>query len=60
METRKRIRAVDDKAASYVQDVRASQLDRVKIEGERQVEAQRREREAEGQRNRGVKEALQV
>ncbi len=59
-ETRKNIRAADEEAASYVQDVWACQLNRVKIEGERQVEAQRREREAEGQRNRGVKEALQV
>ena len=37
METRKRIRAADDEAESYVQDVR-------KTKGERQVEAWRRER----------------
>ncbi|MBV5332464.1 hypothetical protein JZU54_02610, partial [bacterium] len=44
----------------YIQDVIARQLDRVKTEAERQVEARRRECEAEGQRNRGVREAAQV
>ncbi len=59
-ETRKNMRAADDEVVSYVQDVQARQLDRVKTEGERQLEARRREREAEGQRNWDVKEALQV
>ena len=38
----------------------ARQLDRVKTDGERQVEVKRRECEAESQRSRGVKEAVSV
>jgi hypothetical protein len=59
-DTRNKIKAADDVAARYNQEVIARQLDRVKTEAERQVEARRRECEAEGQRNRGVREAAQV
>mmetsp|Transcript_18946 Transcript_18946/g.39933 ORF Transcript_18946/g.39933 Transcript_18946/m.39933 type:complete len:594 (-) Transcript_18946:285-2066(-) len=58
--TRKKIKAMDEETASFIQDMNARQLDRVKMEGERQVEAKRREYEAESQRNRSVKEAVQV
>lgn len=58
--TRKKIKATNDETASYNQDVIARQLDKVKMDGERQVEAKRRECEAENQRNRSVKEAVQV
>eukprot|EP00579_Thalassiosira_antarctica_P009847 CAMPEP_0201914782 /NCGR_PEP_ID=MMETSP0903-20130614/4872_1 /ASSEMBLY_ACC=CAM_ASM_000552 /TAXON_ID=420261 /ORGANISM="Thalassiosira antarctica, Strain CCMP982" /LENGTH=627 /DNA_ID=CAMNT_0048450239 /DNA_START=92 /DNA_END=1975 /DNA_ORIENTATION=- len=58
--TRKKIKATDDDTASYIQDMTARQFDRVKVEGERQVEAKRRECEAESQRSRSVKEAVQV
>jgi len=43
-----------------IQEMNARQLEKVKMEGERQVEAKRRECEAGSQRNRGVKEAVQV
>ena len=58
--TRKKIKAMDDEAANYVKDMEARQLDKIKLEGERQVEARRREYEAESQRNRGIKEAVKV
>jgi uncharacterized lipoprotein YmbA len=59
-DTRNKIKAANDEATRYNQDVIARQLDMVKTEAERQVEARRRECEAEGQRNRGVREAAQV
>lgn len=57
---RKKIKTVEEETASYVKEMDARQLDRQKTEGERNVEAKRREFEAESQRNRGVKEAVQV
>jgi hypothetical protein len=56
--TRNKIKTADDEYALFNQDAR--QLEGVKMEGERQVEAKRRECEAESQRNRGVREAVQV
>jgi hypothetical protein len=56
--TRNKIKTTDDEYALFNQDAR--QLERVKTEGDRQVEAKRRECEAESQRNRGVREAIQV
>ena len=56
--TRNKIKTADDEYALCNQDTR--QLERIKMEGERQVEAKRRECEAESQRNRGVREAVQV
>ncbi|KAL7526815.1 hypothetical protein ACHAXR_003425 [Thalassiosira sp. AJA248-18] len=58
--TRKKIKATDEETANFIQDMNARQLDKVKLEGGRQVDAKRRELEAESQRNRGVKEAVQV
>ena len=58
--TRKKIKAADDETTRLNQEIYARQLEKVKMEGERQVEAKRRECEAESQRNRGVKEAVQV
>jgi len=60
MSTRKKIKAADDETAKLNSEMYARQLDKVKTEGERQVEAKRRELEAESQRNRGVKEAVQM
>jgi len=60
MLTRKKIKAADDETAKLNQEINARQLDKVKSEGERQVEAKRREFEAESQQNRGVKEAVQM
>lgn len=60
MITRKKIKAADDETAKLNQEMNARQLDMVKTEGERQVEAKRREYEAESQRHRGVKEAVQT
>lgn len=58
--TRKKIKAADDETARLNQEMHSRQLDRVKMEGERHLEAKRREYEAESQRNRGVKEAVQM
>jgi hypothetical protein len=58
--TRKKIKAADDETLRLIQEMNARQLEKVKMEGERQVEAKRRECEAGSQRNRGVKEAVQV
>ncbi len=58
--TRKKIKAAADETARLNQEMHARQLDRVKIEGERQLEAKRREYDAETQKYRGVKEAVQM
>jgi hypothetical protein len=58
--TRIKIKTVDDETKQTEQDVIDRKLDRVKMEGERNVEAKRREYEAESQRSRGMTEAMQI
>lgn len=58
--TRIQIKSVDDETKQTEQDVIDRKLDRVKMDGERNVEAKRRECEAESQRSRGMTEALQI
>ena len=58
--TRKKVKQTDEATSNLSREMNARQLDRVKAESERMVEAKRRELEAETQRNRGVKEAVAV
>lgn len=57
---RMKIMTVDDETAQTEQDMNERKLDRVKMDGERSVEAKRREYEAESQRSRGMTEAMQI
>lgn len=57
---RTKIKTVDDETAQTEQDMIDRKLDRVKMEGDRNVEAKRREYEAESQRSRGMTEAMQI
>lgn len=58
--TRKQVKTAEEETANLVQDVATRQLDKVKIDGERQVESKKRSLEAEVQRNRSVKDSVQV
>ena len=59
VDTRKKIKAAVEDMDNYNQDIASRQLEKVKMDGERQVEAKRRSLEAEMQRNRGVKDSVQ-
>ena len=56
----KKVSSTHDETSNILHVIQSRQLDATKTAGERNVDARRRELEAESQRNRGVKEAIQA
>ena len=58
--TNKKTKQAEEDTANFTRDMESKQLDKVKMDGERQVSAKKKSLEAEIQRNRGVKDSVQV
>ena len=58
--THKKTKQAEEDTARFTREMESKQLDKVKMDGERQVAAKKKSLEAEIQRNRGVKDSVQV
>ena len=58
--THKKTKQAEEDTVRFTREMESKQLDKVKMDGERQVAAKKKSLEAEIQRNRGVKDSVQV